>query len=244
MKMMLKGFLFFAALLCFGMTEAQTVSGTVSDNQGPLPGATVVVKGTATGTTADFDGNYSISASAGDVLVFSYVGYTAQEITIGNQSTINVVLELGNVLEEVVITGYGSQQQKEITSAVVSVDEESFNKGAINDASQLLQGKVAGLQIYNRGGNPNAGAVIRLRGLSTIGANASPLVVIDGVIGASLNNVDPSDIESINVLKDASAAAIYGSRGSSGVILVTTKSGKAGATQISYNGQFSAIGGI
>ena len=105
---MLKGFLFFAALLCFGMTEAQTVSGTVSDNQGPLPGATVVVKGTATGTTADFDGNYSISASAGDVLVFSYVGYTAQEITVGNQSTINVVLELGNVLEEVVITGYGS----------------------------------------------------------------------------------------------------------------------------------------
>jgi len=242
MKMMLKGFLFFAALLCFGMTEAQTVSGTVSDNQGPLPGATVVVKGTATGTTADFDGNYSISASAGDVLIFSYVGYTAQEITVGNQSTINVVLELGNVLEEVVITGYGSQQQKEITSAVVSVDEESFNKGAINDASQLLQGKVAGLQIYNRGGNPNAGAVIRLRGLSTIGANASPLVVIDGVIGASLGNVDPSDIESINVLKDASAAAIYGSRGSSGVILVTTKKGKAGATQISYNGQFSTSG--
>ncbi len=242
MKMMLKGFLFFAALLCFGITEAQTVSGTVSDNQGPLPGATVVVKGTATGTTADFDGNYSISAGAGDVLVFSYVGYTAQEITVGNQSTINVVLELGNVLEEVVITGYGSQQQKEITSAVVSVDEESFNKGAINDASQLLQGKVAGLQIYNRGGNPNAGAVIRLRGLSTIGANSSPLVVIDGVIGASLNNVDPSDIESINVLKDASAAAIYGSRGSSGVILVTTKSGKAGATQISYNGQFSTSG--
>ena len=239
---MLKGFLFFAALLCFGITEAQTVSGTVSDNQGPLPGATVVVKGTATGTTADFDGNYSISAGAGDVLVFSYVGYTAQEITVGNQSTINVVLELGNVLEEVVITGYGSQQQKEITSAVVSVDEESFNKGAINDASQLLQGKVAGLQIYNRGGNPNAGAVIRLRGLSTIGANSSPLVVIDGVIGASLNNVDPSDIESINVLKDASAAAIYGSRGSSGVILVTTKSGKAGATQISYNGQFSTSG--
>lgn len=242
MKMMLKGFLFFAALLCFGMTEAQTVSGTVSDNQGPLPGATVVVKGTATGTTADFDGNYSISASAGDVLVFSYVGYTPQEIAVGNQSTLNVVLELGNVLEEVVITGYGSQQQKEITSAVVSVDEKSFNKGAINDASQLLQGKVAGLQVYNRGGNPNSGAVIRLRGLSTLGANASPLVVIDGVIGASLNNVDPSDIASINVLKDASAAAIYGSRGSSGVILVTTKSGQAGTTQISYNGQFSSSG--
>lgn len=237
--MLLKSFLLVGALMCFGLAGAQTVSGNISDANGPLPGATVVVKGTATGTTADFDGNYSIEAGSGDVLVFSFVGYTAKEVAVGNQDTINVVLEAANELEEVVVTGYGSQKEKEITSAVVSVDEESFNKGAINDASQLLQGKVAGLSIYNKGGNPNAGATIRLRGLSTIGANSSPLVVIDGVIGASLANVDPSDIESINVLKDASAAAIYGSRGSSGVILVTTKGGKAGETQVSYNGQYS-----
>ena len=231
---------FVFAFLFSGTIYAQQISGNISDETGPLPGATVVVQGTSTGAVADFDGNYSISASTGDVLVFSFVGFTAQEVTVGNQSTIDVVLMASNELEEVLVTGYGSQQQKEITSAVVSVGEESFNKGAINDASQLLQGKVAGLTIYNRGGNPNAGSVIRLRGLSTIGANASPLVVVDGVVGASLGNVDPSDIETINVLKDASAAAIYGSRGSSGVILVTTKSGGIGATEISYNGQFTS----
>ena len=223
-----------------GMLSAQQISGNVSDETGPLPGATVVVQGTTTGVVADFDGNYSISASAGDVLVFSYVGYTAQAITVGNQNTINIVLQSSNELEEVLVTGYGSQQQKEITSAVTSISAEEFNQGAINDASQLLQGKVAGLQIYNRGGDPNAGTVIRLRGLSSLGANISPLVVIDGVGGASLNNVDPSDIESYTVLKDASAAAIYGSRGSSGVIIVTTKSGGVGAAELTYSGQLSS----
>ena len=228
------------AFLFSGVLSAQQISGNISDETGPLPGATVVVAGTSTGVVADFDGNYSISANSGDVLVFSFVGYSAQEVTVGNQTTIDIVLIASNELEEVLVTGYGSQQQKEITSAVVSVGEESFNKGAINDASQLLQGKVAGLTIYNRGGNPNSGSVIRLRGLSTIGANSSPLVVVDGVVGASLGNVDPSDIESINVLKDASAAAIYGSRGSSGVILVTTKKGGVGKTELTYNGQFTS----
>ena len=233
---------FVFAFLFSGTIYAQQISGNISDETGPLPGATVVVQGTSSGTVADFDGNYSISASTGDVLVFSFVGFTAQEVTVGNQSTIDIVLMASNELEEVLVTGYGSQQQKEITSAVVSVGSESFNKGAINDASELLQGKVAGLTIYNRGGNPNASSTIRLRGLSTIGANSSPLVVIDGVIGASLDNVDPSDIESFNVLKDASAAAIYGSRGSSGVLLVTTKKGQAGVSELTYSGQFSTSG--
>jgi TonB-linked SusC/RagA family outer membrane protein len=241
MKNLLKmSFVF--ALLFSGTIYAQQISGNISDETGPLPGATVIVQGTSTGTVADFDGNYSISASTGDVLVFSFVGFTAQEVTVGNQSTIDIVLMASNELEEVLVTGYGSQQQKEITSAVVSVGSESFNKGAINDASELLQGKVAGLTIYNRGGNPNTTSTIRLRGLSTIGANSSPLVVIDGVIGASLDNVDPSDIESFNVLKDASAAAIYGSRGSSGVLLVTTKKGQAGVSELTYSGQFSTSG--
>ena len=238
--MLLKSFLLVGAIMCFGLAKAQTVSGNVSDDNGPLLGASVVVKGTANGTTADFDGNFTIQAGSGDILVFSYVGYTAQEVAVGNQTTINVVLVANNELDEVIVTGYGGQKEKEITSAVVSVGEEEFNQGQVNDPSQLLQGKVAGLQIYNKGGNPNAGAQIRLRGLSTVGANASPLVVIDGVIGASLANVDPNDIANISVLKDASAAAIYGSRGSSGVILVTTKSGVAGETKISYNVQYSS----
>lgn len=237
--MLLKSFLLVGAIMCFGFAKAQTVSGNVSDANGPLLGASVVVKGTANGTTADFDGNFTINAGSGDTLVFSYVGYTAQEVVVGNQTTINVVLVANNELDEVIVTGYGGQKEKEITSAVVAVSEEEFNQGVVNDAAGLVQGKVAGLQIYNKGGNPNSGAQIRLRGLSTVGANSSPLVVIDGVIGASLANVDPTDIASINVLKDASAAAIYGSRGSSGVILVTTKKGVAGETKISYNVQYS-----
>ena len=138
-------------------------------------------------------------------------------------------------LSEVVVVGYGTQEKKEITSSVASVKAEDFNKGVVNDPAQLLQGKVAGLSITRPGGDPNDGFNIRLRGVSTFGANAEPLVVIDGVIGASLATVDPNDIESIDVLKDGSAAAIYGTRGSSGVILVTTKSGQAGVTRVDYN---------
>jgi iron complex outermembrane receptor protein len=237
---------FLSALLFFvgvGM-YAQSVSGTVTSEDGPLPGATVVVKGTANGTTTDFDGNFTIAASADAILEVSFVGFTTQEVAVGGQDQITITLATDNELEEVVVTGYGSQRQKEITSAVVKVDAEDFNKGNINDASQLLQGKVAGLQVYNRGGDPNAAATIRLRGISTVGANAQPLVVVDGVIGASLANVDPSDIESINVLKDGSAAAIYGSRGSSGVILVTTKSGKEGKVQFNYNGQLGVTSAL
>ena len=218
---------------------AQSVSGTVSSEDGPLPGATVVVKGTSNGTTTDFDGNFSISAGADDVLVVSFVGFATQEVAVGGQDQIAVTLAADNELEEVVVTGYGSQRSKEITSAVVKVDQEEFNRGTINNANQLLQGKVAGLSIYNRGGDPNSAGVVRLRGISTVGANVSPLVVVDGIIGASLDNVDPADIESINVLKDGSAAAIYGSRGSAGVILVTTKRGASGKAQFEYNGQLA-----
>ena len=218
---------------------AQSVSGTVSSEDGPLPGATVVVKGTSNGTTTDFDGNFSIEAGADDVLVVSFVGFATQEVAVGGQDQIAVTLAADNELEEVVVTGYGSQRSKEITSAVVKVDQEEFNRGTINNANQLLQGKVAGLSIYNRGGDPNSAGVVRLRGISTVGANVSPLVVVDGIIGASLDNVDPADIESINVLKDGSAAAIYGSRGSAGVILVTTKRGASGKAQFEYNGQFA-----
>ena len=228
------------ALLVSASVYAQSISGVVTSEDGPLPGATVQIKGTNTGTSTDFDGNFTIAANDGDVLVFSFVGFTTQEITVSGQDQITVSLAADNELEEVVVTGYGSQNEKEITSAVVQVTAEEFNKGPINQASQLLQGKVAGLSVYNKGGNPNSPATIRLRGLSTVGANVSPLVVVDGVVGASLDNVDPNDIESINVLKDGSAAAIYGSRGSSGVIIVTTKGGKSGELSLTYNGQLSS----
>lgn len=235
--------LLFGALVGFAQDRAVTGKVTSADDGSAIPGVNILEKGTSNGTVSDADGNYRINVGANATLVFSFVGYTAAEVVVGSQSNINISLQSDvTALSEVVVVGYGSQEKKEITSSVVSLSTEQFNKGNINDPSQLLQGKVAGLSVYNRGGDPNSGATIRLRGISTVGANTSPLVVIDGVIGASLDNVDPNDIETINVLKDGSAAAIYGSRGSSGVILVTTKRGskKGGGVSASYNGYVAA----
>ena len=239
---------YLAVLLVFGTLVSfaqQTVSGKVtsSDDGSGIPGVNILEKGSSNGTVSDSDGNFRISVGSNATLVFSFVGYTTQEVSVGSQSSVNVSLQSDvTALSEVVVTGYGTQEKKEITSSVVALNEKQFNKGNINDPSQLLAGKVAGLSVYNRGGDPNSTATIRLRGISTVGANTEPLVVIDGVIGASLSNVDPNDIESINVLKDGSAAAIYGSRGSSGVILVTTKRGskKTGALAVEYNGYVAA----
>ncbi len=235
----------FSLLLLIGMTAAaisqKTVSGVVTDaaNGEALIGANVLVKGTSSGTITDIDGSFSLSASEGDVLVISYAGYSDQMVTVGSSNTINIALEAGKLLEEVVVVGYGTQKAKEVTSAQVSVKREQFNQGPISDPVQLLQGKVSGLQVYNRGGDPNRSSTIRLRGISTVGANVEPLIVIDGIIGASLQNIDPNDIESMDVLKDGSAAAIYGSRGSSGVIIITTKRGSKRSTgvKLTYNGQ-------
>ena len=197
-----------------------------------------MIQGTTQGAVTDVDGNFSITVPGPDaVLVFTSIGYASQSITVGNQTTINLTLvEDVQTLDEIVVIGYGTQKKKELTSAISNVKSEEFNKGQINNAAQLVQGKVAGLSITKPGGNPNEGYTMRLRGMSTIGANTQPLVVIDGVVGADLNNVDPNDIETMDVLKDGSAAAIYGTRGSSGVIIVTTKKGRRGTAQVDYNG--------
>lgn len=205
------------------------VSGKVTDFNGEsLPGVNVVVKATKLGTITDSNGRYTISVEENDTLIFSYVGFENVEIPVEGRTVIDVTLSADvEQLDEIVVVGYGTQESKEITSAIVSVKEEAFNRGNLNDPEQLLAGKVAGLTISKVGGSPTEGSTIRLRGLTTFGANAEPLIVIDGVIGASLNNVDPNDIASVDVLKDASAGAIYGTRGSSGVIIITTKSGGA-----------------
>jgi TonB-dependent starch-binding outer membrane protein SusC len=235
--------LVFGTLVSFAQDRVVTGKVTSADDGSGVPGVNILEKGTTNGTVSDSDGNFRISAGSNATLVFSFVGYVTQEVAVGSQSSVNVSL-LSDVtsLSEVVVTGYGSQDKKEITSAVVSLSTKDFNKGNVNDPTQLLQGKVAGLSIYNRGGNPNSSPTIRLRGISTVGANTQPLIVIDGVLGASLDNVDPNDIESMNVLKDGSAAAIYGSRGSSGVIIVTTKRGskRDGGLSVDYNGYVSA----
>jgi iron complex outermembrane receptor protein len=217
----------------------RTVTGTVTDDRGDaVISATVQVKGTTVGATTDLDGKYSINVPEGSTtLMFSYIGYATQEIELGASNVVDVVMsEDAEVLEEVVVVGYGTSTRKEVTSSVASVKSEDFNQGNVQDPVQLVQGKVAGLSITTPGGDPNGTSTIRLRGLSSFGANTQPLVVIDGVIGGTLNSVDPNDIESVDVLKDGSAAAIYGSRASAGVILITTKKGRGGKATVSYNG--------
>ncbi len=229
--------LFFATLV-----SAQTVRGVVTDADtgDALIGANVSVQGFTVGTITDIDGSYSLAIpDGGEVLVFSYAGFTDQSVAIAGQTTIDVSLASGELLDEIVVVGYGTQKTKEVTSAVTSIKAKDFNAGNVTSAAGLLQGKVAGLTISRSGGDPNGSVGIRLRGLSTIGAQAEPLVVIDGVPGGSLSNIDPMDIESIDVLKDGSAAAIYGTRGSSGVILVTTKKGRPGTSRLTYNGYVS-----
>lgn len=218
--------------------QERTVTGTVTDGETgeTVPGANVVEKGTTNGTTTDLDGNFSLKVSEGTTLIVSFVGYRQSEIVVGARSVIDVALELDVAqLAEVVVVGYGTQDKKEITSSVASVKAEDFNQGLVNNPAQLIQGKVGGLTVARPGGDPNGNYTIRLRGVNTFGAQSEPLVVIDGVIGGSLNTVDPNDIASMDVLKDGSAAAIYGTRGSAGVILITTKSGVAGKTQVDYN---------
>ncbi len=229
-------------LLCFAVSLAsaqqRTVTGKVTlQDEGAVLGVNIIVQGTMTGVMSDAEGNYSVAVPGPEaVLIFSFIGYTSQTITVGNQTKINVLLvPVTSELGEVVVVGYGTQKKREVTSSITSIKSDEFNKGNVNAAEQLIMGKVAGLSISKPGGNPNGLFDIRLRGLSTIGANLGPLVIIDGVIGGDLNNVDPNDIESINVLKDGSAAAIYGTRGSSGVILVQTKKGRKGTAVIDYN---------
>lgn len=217
----------------------RTITGMITDADSgdPLIGANVLVVGTTSGTVTDIDGSYSLSVpDGGTVIEISYTGYSSQRITLGASNVVDVALSAGELLDEVVVVGYGTTTRKQVTSAVQSVKAEDFNQGNVNDPIQLVQGKVAGLAISTVGSDPNGSSTLRLRGLSTLGANTEPLVVIDGVIGGSLSTVDPNDIESIDVLKDGSAAAIYGTRASSGVIIVTTKRGVTGQTAVEYNG--------
>jgi TonB-dependent SusC/RagA subfamily outer membrane receptor len=219
--------LLFAVMSNFTFAQ-RSITGKVTDaeNGEALIGATLTCLGAKSGTLTDVDGNYTLSVPAGVTqVVFTYAGYAPQTITLGASNVVNVSMKGGAILEELVVVGYGSLKNKEITSSVTSIKAEDFNKGNINDPTQLLQGKVPGLGISRAGNDPNAGFEIRLRGLSTIGANAQPLVIVDGVQGVPLTSVDPNDIESIDVLRDGSASAIYGTRGSSGVILITTKKG-------------------
>ena len=211
--------------------QTKTVSGTITEvNNVPVPGVNILVKGTSNGTTSDFDGNFTIdNVNSTDILVISYLGFKSQEIVVGDQLTINIILEEdASQLDEVVVIGYGTSSKKELTSAVSQVKGEAIRNQPVSRVDQALQGRATGVEVVSNNGAPGNGATIRIRGNSSIQGNNNPLFVVDGFIvgtGFNLNNINVNDIESIEILKDASALAIYGTRGAAGVVLITTKNG-------------------
>jgi len=248
-------------LLLFATSVAmaqQVVTGKVTseDDGSPIPGVNILEKGTNNGTVTDAEGNFRVSVGANATLVMSFVGYQTQEISVGSQSSVNVVLKSDvTALSEVVVVGYGSQEKRDVTGATVSLKSGDFNGGVISSPEQLIQGRAAGVQITSASGEPGGGVNIRIRGTSSVRSGNNPLFVVDGVplsgddvssgvmsqgVGESaprnpLNFLNPNDIASIDVLKDASATAIYGSRGANGVVLITTKSGKSGKPSLDYS---------
>ncbi|UZR98144.1 SusC/RagA family TonB-linked outer membrane protein [Chondrinema litorale] len=222
------------------------VAGKVisGENNEPLPGVSILVKGSNNGTTTDINGEYNISVTSGSILQFSFIGFVTDEVEVNTQSEINVTLEPDSEqLDEIIVVGYGTQKKTEVTGAVASVKEKDFTAGAMRDASELIKGKVAGLKITNGSGDPSSESSILLRGVSSIAGSTTPLILINGVPG-SINDLAPSDISSIDVLKDASAAAIYGTRGANGVILITTKSASRDIpTSLTYS-HYSAISSL
>lgn len=254
------------ALLCVGFAVAQplTVTGTVTDGASgdPMPGVSVVVQGTTTGTITDVDGNYSVSAPNDvAVLVYSFVGYETHEETVNGRTTINVVLQEDiAMLQDVVVVGYGEQRREAVTGSVSTVDADDALQGLVTAPTQMLQGRVPGVNIIQNGGEPGGGVQVRVRGGTSISASNEPLYVIDGVpienvstepggvavAGSApsprnpLTTINPNDIQTLTVLKDAAATAIYGSRGANGVVLIETKQGQAGRLQVDYEGYVSS----
>ena len=212
------------------------ITGTVVDAQGAVIGASVVEKGTTNGTVTDFDGNFSLNVNPGATIVISFIGYETQEIKVGNQDNFSITMKDDNAqLDEVVVVGYGVQKKKLVTGATVQVKGEEIAKLNTTNALEAMQSSTPGVQITQSSTQPGKGYKVYIRGIGTTG-NSAPLYVIDGVAGGSLDDINPNDIESIDVLKDAASAAIYGARAANGVILVTTKQGKAGKIELSYNG--------
>ena len=224
------------------LSKREKISGRVLDANGePAIGATVMVKGTTIGTTTDIDGRYQITLNDPKaILVFSYLGMKTQEVSVENKLEINIVLVPdAEQLDEVVVVGYGSMKKGEVTSAITSVKKDDFLAGIVKSPEQLLQGKVAGLQLSNPTGDPVVGLEMTIRGVNSLSGNTSPLIVIDGIPGGSLTAISSEDIESIDILKDGSAAAIYGTRGTNGVVVITTNRPKANKTTLEYNGSMS-----
>jgi len=238
--MKLKPFLLF--LFMFGNSivnsapQEKLVKGSVTDaiTGDLLYGVNIIIEGTQIGISTDLNGKFSLPMPAnGSILIFSFVGYGTEKVTFTGQAEIDIKLsQVVTKLDDIVVVGYGAQSKRDISGSVANVTEKNFNKGVSQDAIDLIQGKVAGLVVTKAGGDVTDSKTVRLRGISSLTGSSEPFVVIDGIPGLSINSVTPENIESISILKDASAAAIYGSRSASGVILITTKNGMPGKTNV------------
>lgn len=254
MKTCLRWSVLFFAITCMSASlwAQQIVSGTVTDESGvPMPGATVVVQGTNNGTTTDFDGKYQIQASQGQTLVFSFVGYANQSVTVCSSATVDVQLQTDNELDEVVLTALGLEKKKDNDlSSSTSVKKEAISKSGESGIIQGLAGKTSGLKITRNTGDPGSGAYIQIRGQNTINGSSSPLIILDGVPISNtgygggtdgvaqqsrLNDLSSEDIESVSVLKGASAAAVWGTGAANGVLVIKTKEGRTGIKDLSVN---------
>ena len=226
--------LFIALIVQITFAQEKTISGTVSDVSGVLPGVSVIVEGTTNGTETNFDGKYTIKASSGDVLVFQYLGYKTFNKTVGTLNTINITLEEGGeVLDEVIVVGYGTTTKRSFTGTASVVDQKNIDAKAVSNVAQALIGEASGVSVVRSDGRPGGSASIRIRGFSSIEGNSAPLYVVDGVpYTGDVNSINPNDIESTTILKDASATAIYGARGANGVVLINTRRGKAGTSVV------------
>ena len=243
-----KALLIFAVTVCTATVFAQgeiKVSGKITDEKGStMPGVTILVKGTSNGTTSDVDGDYNIAVpNKNAVLVFSFLGYVSKETPVGNQTTINVsLMENVQEMEEVVVIGYGAVKKRDVTGSIVSVNSEEMMKRNPMTVGEGLQGAAAGVTVYRNSGDPTGDVTVRIRGIATVNNSADPLYVVDGIqAGADIGYLNPNDIESIEILKDASATAIYGARGANGVILVTTKKGMKGQTRLNFSANYNIL---
>ena len=218
--------------------QAKQVTGRVSDSQGALIGATVLEKGTSNGTVTDIDGRFTLNVKPSATLVITYVGYVSQELKASANLSNIVLKEDGHVVNEVVVIGYGTQRREAVTGSVANIGGEKLNQIAASNAAQALQGRVAGVMMTQTSSKPGAEMQIRIRGQRSLSASNDPLIVLDGIpFMGQLSDINPADIKSMDILKDASATAIYGSRGANGVIIITTEKGSQGApAKVSYNG--------
>jgi len=229
-------------LVHVAFAQQKTISGTVSDENGPLPGVNVLIKGTNSGTQTDFDGNYSIQANVGDVLIFSYVGMTSVEKTIGASNTIDVVMSGSNVLEEVIVTAYGTSTKAAFTGAADVVNAEDLELRTVTSPIAAIEGRATGVQFTSSSGQPGSSPGIIIRGVGTLNGNADPLYIVDGIqYEGGLNTINQDDIESFTILKDAASTSLYGSRAANGVVLITTKSGKKGTVKTSVTSSWGWI---